>query len=211
MLKQKKLPLKKVVVGSLILLVLIIVGRTILFVPRPTSKTAVVPTPLPSAVPTLLADKLEEDEVTVDWQIYTQRQFNFSVKYPPEWEFVETESDPPDLAVKIYPERWRGQQLPWATSANITIDSSRSKKEEFNQLKGRKEEAVLDNQVEDVNFAGQACLQVTPKLPRTGGFGPRILCLKNNLVYQLQVFSYYLSRGEKELAEQILLTFKFLN
>ncbi|PJE68787.1 hypothetical protein COU96_02965 [Candidatus Shapirobacteria bacterium CG10_big_fil_rev_8_21_14_0_10_38_14] len=206
------LPLKKplpkgIVIAGLILLGLAVANWWVfVFNPQPPAPIPAVPTVMPT--PELLVTPTPD--ATADWQIYTDRQYGFSIKYPQNWEIEKTNPNPPDLAVKVYPERWAGQQLPWATSANIIVDSSSQAKDEFGKLKNKEKRTILDNEVEEIVFAGNNCLEVTSKLPDAGGFGPQILCLKSNLVYQLQVFSLYPPKKEKELAEQILLTFSFL-
>ncbi len=209
---KKPLP-KRVVIISLALLSLVVVSWWVFAFNRqsPTPMPA-VPTPTATPTPELLATPTSD--ATADWQIYTNRQYGFSVKYPQKWSLDETKPNPPDLAVKIYPDRWRGQQLPWATSANITVDSTQSARDEFNKFKNvdsiKEETAILDNKIEEIDFAGTKCLKITSRLPDVGGFGPQIICQNNNLVYHLQVFSFYPPKKEKELAEQILLRFSFL-
>lgn len=169
-------------------------------------------TMLPTVAPTPVSESvmIEEDEAHVDWQVYTARDYGFSVKFPAGWETEETRAKPPDLAVKIYPSRWAGQQLPWANSANIIVDASKLARGEFEKVKAGQKPYNLDNEIKEVVFATEKCFEVTSKLPSTGGFGPETWCLKNGRVYKFQIFAYYKGQGEKELAEEILTTFKFL-
>jgi len=157
----------------------------------------------PTATPTIVSRYLE-------WQLYTHRGFGFQIRYPEDWEFAEARSQPPDVHLRVYPSRWRGQQLPWATSANIKVDSSQHAKTEFEKLQNRQEDVIWDSKVETIDLAGVKCLRVTSQLPNTGGFGPETWCWQNNLVYKFQVFAYYPPKSEKDLAEEILQTFRFL-
>lgn len=149
-------------------------------------------------------------DFAVSWQIYTNRQYGYSVRYPPEWQIDETRPQPPDSIVKVYSPRWE-HHYPWGVSVNITVDSADSAKKHFNKLRSREKSVVSDNEIEDIIFAGINCLKVTSKLPKAGGFGPQTVCFKNNLVYQIQTFVYSPSVEEKKLGEQVFETFRFLN
>ena len=155
----------------------------------------VTPTPVSS-----LTTATPTPDLTADWQVYTSRQYGYSIKYPLDWRLDETYPEPPDSIVKIYSTRWK-HNFPWGMSLNITVDSSEP---------AREEPHTFDNEIEEVVFAGHDCLKVTTRLPKTGRFGPRTICLKNNLVYQVQTFSYFPSAQEKELVEVSILTFRFL-
>jgi len=166
------------------------------------------PTPTSTPTPRLIA--LSTPAVPEGWQILTSRQDNFSVYYPADWLVNESRSQPADLVIKIFPQRWQGQQEPWATSVNIEIDSRLSPLEEYERLKSNQGELTADSQVARIEFAGEECLSVTSKLPQTGGFGPQTVCLKEGAVYKFQVFAYYKAAGEPQTAQQILDTFRFL-
>lgn len=171
--------------------------------PLPLSKTPVA-TPTPELVVSYIPAFAE------DWQVYTNRQYGYSVRYPPEWQVDETRPQPPDSIVKIYSPRWK-HRFPWGVSVNITVDSSESTRNHFAKLRSREESVVSDNEIENIAFAEINCLKVTNKLPKAGGFGPQTVCFKNNLVYQIQTFVYSPSVEEKKLGEQIFGTFRFLN
>ena len=205
-MKKNLLRNKWLLFGGLGLLGLLLIGTRFL---NKESRISILPKPTPT--PLVRPTMIPLPEKVLDWQVYTQRQYGFSIYYPDEWDVVEKKQNPPDLAIKVYPKRWAGQQLPWATSANVTVDSSKLAKDEFEKFQKREKQAILDNKVENKNFAGENCFEVTSELPNTGGFGSEILCLKNNLVFRFQIFSYYPPKTEKELAEEILLTFRFLN
>lgn len=156
-----------------------------------------------SQLPTEKAEQppLQEEKLPVgleNWQIFINREYDFSFYYPTDWLVSQSQSPPSGLVIKVFPQRWQGQQEPWATSANIEVSSQQE--EVFSN----------DSEVEAIEFAGQSCQQVTSKLPQTGGFGPQIICIKNGLSYKLQVFAYYKTAGEPETAQQILETFRFL-
>ena len=197
---------KKIGIFSLVILVLVaVVGLVFLVLKHqlPLSGTpAVTPTPELTVSPI--------PDFAADWQIYTNRQYGYSVYYPQEWKLDETKPNPPDLMVKIYSPRWQ-HWYPWGVSVNITLDSSKATRDYFDKLSEREEPFVSDNKIEESIFAGVKCLKVTSKLPKAGGFGPETFCLRNNFVYKIQTFVYSPSTGEEELGDQILLTFRFLN
>lgn len=206
MAKAKKNSGKKIEIVSLIILGLVfVVGLAFLvFKQQPPFSKAPTVTPTPELVVSLIPDFAK------DWQIYTNRQYGYSVRYPQEWKLDETKPSPPDSIVKIYSPRWQ-HNFPWGASVNITVDSTEATRRHFDKLRRREEPVALDNEIEEIVFAGVNCLKVTSKLPKVGGFGPQTLCLRNNLVYKIQTFVYSPSAEEKRLGEQIFETFRFLN
>jgi hypothetical protein len=49
-------------------------------------KTAVAPTPTPSPTPeAMMENELEQEDPTADWETYTNNEYGFSFKYPPNW------------------------------------------------------------------------------------------------------------------------------
>ncbi|HUS59757.1 MAG TPA: hypothetical protein VMX76_00005 [Nevskiaceae bacterium] len=207
MAKAKKNSGKKIEIIGLGLLVLVVVAGLVFLVFKqpPVSR---VPIAVPTFTPNLLVSPIPD--FADDWQIYTNRQYSYSVCYPPEWQIDETRPQPPDSIVKVYSPRWE-HHYPWGVSVNITVDSADSARNHFDKLRSREESVVSDNEIEDITFAGISCLKVTSKLPKAGGFGSQTVCFKNNLVYQIQTFVYSPSAEEKELGEQVILTFRFLN
>lgn len=205
MVETKKFSKKKINIVILGFLGLVIVVGLVFLVSKqpPLSKTSVA-TPTPELVMSPIPDFAE------DWQIYTNRQYGYSVRYPQEWKVDETRPQPPDSIVKVYSSRWE-HYYPWGVSVNITVDSTDSTKKHFDKLHRREESVVSDNEIEEIIFAGVNCLKVTSKLPPVGGFGSQTLCLRNNFVYKIQTFVYSPSVEEKKLGEQVILTFRFLN
>lgn len=205
MAKAKKNSGKKIEIVSLIIFGLIIViGLAPWVFKRSPFLGAPTVTPTPELVVSPIPDFAK------DWQIYTNRQDGYSVRYPPGWQIDESRPQPPDLIVKIYSPRWQ-HNFPWGVSVNITVDSTESARRHFDKLRRREELVALDNEIEEIVFAGVNCLKVTSKLPKVGGFGPQTFCLRNNLVYKVQTFVYSPSVEEKRLGEQVFETFRFLN
>lgn len=214
MIKAKKFSKKKIKIVSLGILGLIIVTGLVFLVFKKAWLTPVFKssffsrTPAVTPTPELVVSPIPD--FAASWQIYTNRRYGYSVKYPQEWKVDETNLNPPDLIVKICSPRWQ-HHYPWGASVNITVDSTESIRNHFDKLRIREESVASDNEIEDIIFAGTKCFRVTSKLPKAGGFGPQTLCLRNNYVYKIQTFVYSPSVEEKKLGEQIILTFRFLN
>lgn len=75
--------------------------------PRPDSQAlTLTSTPTPSPLP---ATTVSQTDPSAGWQVYTNKEFEFSVKYPEEW-FVKditsglVENDPTLLALRFFPE-----------------------------------------------------------------------------------------------------------
>ena len=90
-----KLQKKKILIGLGVFFGVLILAGTVFgiyrYAQRQISLEELKPTPLPAEVST------EEGDPTADWQIYTNEEYGYSIKYPPDW-FIEEKED----LTKIY-------------------------------------------------------------------------------------------------------------
>ena len=74
---------KKLIILIAIILILIgIAGAAAYFMMNP--KTAVAPTPSPTPE-AMMENELEQEDPNANWQTYTNNEYGFSFKYPPNW------------------------------------------------------------------------------------------------------------------------------
>jgi hypothetical protein len=171
----------------------------------------ITPTPTPAVEPTLPPTPTPTPDLTADWKIYTNQNYNYEVKWPPELaadEKGKVDDQIIDLTYFILPER------PGATaSISVLAESYESVISRLeSEWWGGTEESP--NQVGETTVAGINAKKVTGTQAATGYELYEVIFPRGNITYRI---SLYIGPKEEELGlneetfNLILSSFKFLD